>query len=437
MTTTNLGITITADAKQALAQLEAFKNQAKTILGQLSVNVMGKPGGATDGILKRTASERLDALRKEFQAVEKQIKETYRSIGTLQSAAPTGQAAQNIERYYNNILKLLAKQKDIALRISKTRVPGEDAAGFRAEAGAAIPQIIAKEELARGQQAKNSLEGLQYSLSKLTGKRYGDIAAMKLEESELKKLIAARRTYNQSIERGAFQAGFRPAQELLKKYQLGEQDIAVSPRKMDFDKYVNNLIKTEQLHHRLATGVKMTAAETQTLRINETAWANSKAFTNKELKKGVGLTNELIQKSAMSIKAGVGLPAGSGVEPWSLDRHRRLSAYQSAVAGGFIRPADITAMEKIKGFMADSAKYAHFQLRWFASATTIFAIAGSISAAARATMQFYQSLKDIQAITGESEAGIKLISNAAIEVAKKTPIAASQATTMGLKLIQA
>lgn len=97
---------------------------------------------------------------------------------------------------------------------------------------------------------------------------------------------------------------------------------------------------------------------------------------------------------------------------------------------------NMTKIGKMREFMADVTKYASFQIRWFASATSLFAIAGALSAATKATMEFYQALKNIQAITGITDKQLKVISNAAIEVAKTTPISANEAAKMGLKLIQ-
>lgn len=110
-------------------------------------------------------------------------------------------------------------------------------------------------------------------------------------------------------------------------------------------------------------------------------------------------------------------------------------AYLQKLAGG--TDVLIHKQSTLKEMMATTANMMKSQISWFAGAGAIFAVVGGITAAAKATLEFYQNLKNIQAVTGESDAGIRKISAAALEVAKNTPIAASEASKLGLTLIQA
>jgi len=177
-------------------------------------------------------------------------------------------------------------------------------------------------------------------------------------------------------------------------------------------------------------------------RLKEEALKTVKAIglSDKQLKKMGKNVDEVANKLVNMRKAGKGLSQASSAEPDSMARKRDYATEvekMHPVLRTIIHPEHSRMMNKARAYMADVKKYALFQMRWFASATSIFAIAGAITAAAKATLEFYQSLKDIQAVTGTSDKEIRLIGDAAIYVAKTTPIAASQASKMGLKLIQA
>lgn len=91
----------------------------------------------------------------------------------------------------------------------------------------------------------------------------------------------------------------------------------------------------------------------------------------------------------------------------------------------------------LRGFAAEVGSMMRTQARWFAGAGLIFGGMAAVGTAVKSTMEFYQNLKNIQAITGESEEGIKAVGQAALDVAKNTPIAAGEASKFALKLVQA
>jgi len=93
--------------------------------------------------------------------------------------------------------------------------------------------------------------------------------------------------------------------------------------------------------------------------------------------------------------------------------------------------------EQTVGFVRQVEKYAVFQIRWFASAAILFAIPAAIGAAIRSIVKFDQALATIKGVTGASAAEMRLLAFASREVALTTPVAATAAAEMGLKLVQA
>ena len=86
---------------------------------------------------------------------------------------------------------------------------------------------------------------------------------------------------------------------------------------------------------------------------------------------------------------------------------------------------------------ASARNYMKFQAGWFLGATMIFTVVAAMKELAKASMEFQQTLFNIQAVTGESVEKINLISDAAKRVASETPMAATEAAKMGLQLIRA
>jgi TP901 family phage tail tape measure protein len=188
------------------------------------------------------------------------------------------------------------------------------------------------------------------------------------------------------------------------------------------------------------TGVKATKEEYRALLTHITEHLNKQKHSNQELKKGVKLLDGYVRKMREAGKAGMGLGGATGAQPLSIARgagQQFMGQREQLAAGQFIPKDAIKNMEHVRSFAADIGKYAKFQIRWFASAGIIFTIAGALSRAARNTIEFHQALKDIEAITAKSEEEIRLVGDAAKEVASTTPLAAAEAAKMGLKLVQA
>lgn len=92
---------------------------------------------------------------------------------------------------------------------------------------------------------------------------------------------------------------------------------------------------------------------------------------------------------------------------------------------------------KFKKLARSTMNYMKFQIGWFLGAGVIFGIVGAITQMAKAALEFSQTLKDMQAITGRTAKEINLVAKAAKDVAMTTPMAANEAAKMALQLIRA
>ncbi|MCK5617315.1 phage tail tape measure protein [Candidatus Pacearchaeota archaeon] len=192
--------------------------------------------------------------------------------------------------------------------------------------------------------------------------------------------------------------------------------------------------------HKLRTGEDMLLKQKQAILRAEIKSTRQLGRTNEELAKGVKLTRQAAEETRHLATVGKRPAAGTMADPSSISRQKHLGfapATQKARAGGWIPDQDVKRMDKVRTFAADIQKYAKFQIRWFASATAIFATAGAIAAAAKAALGYYQALKNIAAITEKTDEQMKAIGDAALHVAETTPMAASAAVKMSLKLVQA
>lgn len=193
-----------------------------------------------------------------------------------------------------------------------------------------------------------------------------------------------------------------------------------------------------KIQHELRTGTKMVNAETVKLFKSELKFQRSLGKTVQELKEAHKVSVQLEESSRRRAKQGLKtVPGATGATPDVMARRQQTEVATQAVTRGVIRPEDVTNMQQVSRFAADIGKYAQFQIRWFASAGIIFTIASALASATRNTIDFYQALKDIEAITAKSEEEIRFIGDAAKEVASTTPLAAAEAAKMGLKLVQA
>ena len=92
---------------------------------------------------------------------------------------------------------------------------------------------------------------------------------------------------------------------------------------------------------------------------------------------------------------------------------------------------------KMGSFIASTRNFIKFQLEWFAGAGTIFAVIGAFRQLSSVALEFEYTMKNIQAITGESDENISLLAETTKQLATETPVAAIEIAKIGLQLIRA
>lgn len=92
---------------------------------------------------------------------------------------------------------------------------------------------------------------------------------------------------------------------------------------------------------------------------------------------------------------------------------------------------------KVQSFIDSVKSYAGFQIKFYAGMAAIFTVTAAITSAARESIVFAQSLKEIQAVTGATDAEIKQLSNSAKQLSVQTPLAATEIAKLGLQLMRA
>ena len=92
---------------------------------------------------------------------------------------------------------------------------------------------------------------------------------------------------------------------------------------------------------------------------------------------------------------------------------------------------------KTQTFIDSVKSYAGFQIKFYAGMAAIFGVVAAVRHAARESLVFAQALKEIQAVTGATDAEIKQLSNSAKKLSVETPLAATEIAKLGLQLMRA
>lgn len=383
----NIPITISANGQAALSEVTKIVNQMKAELGKLAKVATGK--GASEAEIEAIVSKVVGGqkrIQKEMEKTKKKTKNWLNEYRKLMAVATKPQVGPQVKEM---------ALKD-AKRLISEQVRKESSKGTEASATA-----LAKQE-----------KRLQ-AIDKLTRQR--GVLEHKANTEASKRLITATRVG------GSLKDEMRIRRAMILEIAKANQASLMAA-------------------HKLRTGVKMTHKEKITVLRAEIKHTRQLGRTNEELKKGVVLTRQAAEETRRLAAVGKRPVAGTMADPSSISRQKHVGfapATQKAKAGGWIPPQDVKNMDKVRTFAADITKYAKFQIRWFASATAIFATAGAIAAAAKSTLGFYQALKDIAAITNKTDEDMRSIGEAALFVAETTPMGATAAVKMSLKLVQA
>lgn len=359
---------------------------------------------------------------KRIQGLVKGMKREFGKVGAV-GAGPS----VDVDSLVN---KIIAAQKKLGNETTKTGKKGEKAAkDWRVE----WDKLNASLKAASGKESRvgtkiiadmNSMLKKQVSVEA----KKKDVSASELEALEKKLKMTSELERKDSLMRAK-------AEELNKARKKGNKIEVDRNKLLEQSANIISKIQRVRLIHTKGAKKSQIALRHEALKHLETL-----GLTNTELKKMVKSLSEAREKTTRLARAHRRESPTSALSPLTAEaKFAKPTAEQQLPAGmqAFIHPEHSKAMNTARRFMADFKKYAGFQLRWFASASTIFAVSGAIAAATRNTLQFYQALKDIQAITDKTEQEIRLIGDAAKVVATTTPLAAAQAAKMGLKLVQA
>lgn len=91
----------------------------------------------------------------------------------------------------------------------------------------------------------------------------------------------------------------------------------------------------------------------------------------------------------------------------------------------------------VQKYASSIRNFMKFQMEWFAGAGLIFGALAVIRSMASASLEFEQSLKNIQAVTGATDVEIGKLADTAKRVSKETSLAATEIVKIGLQLMRA
>ena len=330
----NIPITISANGEAALGEVKRIVAQMKTELGKLAKVASGK--GASEKEIENIVNKVVSGqkrIQKEMETTKKKTKNWLNEYRKLMAVAKKpGVGPQT---------------KELALKDAKRLITDQ----VRRESGKgaeASTTLLAKQE-----------ERLK-RINDLT--RQKGLLELKARQADEKRLLTAQK----------MSGSIKHETSLRRKMIL---DIAKANQ------------EALMISHKLRTGKVMQRQEQLKILKAEIKSTRQLGRTNEELVKGVKLTRQAAEEARHLAAVGKRPAAGTMADPSSISRQKHIGfapATEKARAGGWIPDQDIKKMDKVRTFAADIQKYAKFQIRWFASATAIFATAGAIAAAARA-----------------------------------------------------
>lgn len=404
--TTNLQINIGANSKPALKEIALFAQRVRTIFATLNARDRTSIGGIP---LSQITAQLRQVQQAAVQGQEEMISK--------------GKSLQN---QYNNITASIKALND-QMRILQKEAPLAHDNMLRLKQAKYKATVNKKELLLQAMASGQGLEGvnlakeLQSTISSEYGTKRG--------------IVATKDTIAEPYRRAKEEAKQLLAVDTARLKQAVETNKSITGQAS----IISKSAKDSMAVFEASPEGKQFAAQQAYRQKNEVAYLKLKTEWLEKIKaleargyKDISIGTKSISSFATGTH-GPSIETTSAKMKFAKDTGLLAELQQMQGASNVL----IHKQSALKEMMATTANMMKSQISWFAGAGTIFAIAGSIAAAAKATLEFYQNLKNIQAVTGESDEGIRKISAAAIDIAKNTPIAASEASKLGLTLIQA